>query len=144
MPSLSPDAGVLHLRLRNQFASLELARLAVHEFIAPLSLSDKVLFSIELVLEECLANIVLHAFTDDAAHEIEFSVWMEADTLALRFEDDGRYFDPHSAQDPAVPHSIAEASPGGLGLMLVRKRARSVDYVRQGDRNTLTVHVSIH
>lgn len=134
----------LRLSLLNHRDSLELARQAVMDFVAPLALSSKARFDVELVLEETLMNLVWHAFNDQGQHTIELSAWAVPGGVALRFVDDGVAFDPGQAKAPQLPASIAEASPGGLGLMLVRKRARSVDYERVAGRNVLTITVAQH
>jgi anti-sigma regulatory factor (Ser/Thr protein kinase) len=130
---------MLRLSLPNRLESLETARLALLAYLAPQSLVPKVLFNVELVLEESLMNAVLHAFKDAGQHLIELSAWWDDAAVYLRFEDDGQAFDPAQAAEPVLPTSIAEASPGGLGLMLVRKRAQSVTYVRAEGRNCLTI-----
>ncbi|WP_310389473.1 ATP-binding protein, partial [Roseateles sp.] len=94
---------------------------------------------LELVLEESLMNISLHAFNDAGPHQIGLQVWHDGQAIHLRFEDDGRAFDPRQAEAPVLPTSIAEAAPGGLGLLLVRKQARAVDYARVDGRNQLTI-----
>jgi anti-sigma regulatory factor (Ser/Thr protein kinase) len=132
-------ADVLSLSLPNRLESLETARLALLAYLAPQALSDKVLFNLELVLEESLMNVTLHAFKDAGLHLIDFSAWCDEDAVYLRFEDEGMAFDPGQAAEPVLPKSIAEASPGGLGLMLVRKRAKSVSYERLEGRNRLTI-----
>lgn len=132
-------APALRLSLPNRLDSLEFARLALHDYLAPLALSAKVWFKLELVLEETLMNISLHAFSDADPHQIGLQVGYDGQALYLRFEDDGLPFDPSLAAAPVLPTSIAEASPGGLGLMLVRKQARAVDYARVDGRNQLTI-----
>ncbi|MCV2368317.1 ATP-binding protein [Roseateles oligotrophus] len=130
---------MLSLSLPNRLESLETARLALLAYLAPQALPAKVLFNLELVLEESLMNVCLHAFKDAGLHQIDFSAWADEQSVYLRFEDEGIAFDPEQAAEPVMPASIAEASPGGLGLMLVRKRAQSVSYVRSEGRNRLTI-----
>ena len=135
---------MLSLSLPNRLESIETARLALLAYLAPQSLPAKVLFNLELVLEESLMNAVLHAFKDTGLHLIELSAWCDDEAVHLRFEDDGIAFDPEQASEPVMPASIGEASPGGLGLMLVRKRAQSVSYRREQGRNVLTTALARH
>ncbi|MCV2359729.1 MULTISPECIES: ATP-binding protein [Roseateles] len=130
---------MLSLSLPNKLESLETARSALLAYLAPQALNAKVLFNLELVLEESLMNASLHAFKDAGLHLIEFSAWCDDEAVYLRFEDEGLAFDPTQAAEPVLPQSIAEAAPGGLGLMLVRKRALSVSYSRTEGRNRLTI-----
>ncbi|MCV2354604.1 ATP-binding protein [Paucibacter sp. B2R-40] len=135
---------MLSLSLPNRLESLETARLALLAYLAPQALPAKVLFNLELVLEESLMNASLHAFKDAGLHLIDLSAWCDDEAVYLRFEDDGMAFDPEQAAEPVLPKSIAEASPGGLGLMLVRKRAKSVAYSRSEGRNRLTIALDRH
>jgi serine/threonine-protein kinase RsbW len=129
----------LRLALRNDPAVLEPARLAVLDFLAPLSLTAKVVYAIELVLEETLMNVVWHAYADHAPHTAQLTVSLEADAVVMVFEDEGIAFDPTQAPEAAAPTSLRDAQPGGLGLKLVRRMARSVGYQRLDGRNRLTI-----
>jgi serine/threonine-protein kinase RsbW len=132
----------LHVTLVNIPAAMESARRAVLEFLAPYALAAPALFNVELVLEETLMNLARHAFDQPAGVQIEFTISITADAITLHFEDEGIAFDPRQAPEPTRPTSLADAAPGGLGLMLVRKRARSVHYERKALRNYLTITVA--
>ncbi len=136
-----PANTTLHLSLPARLDSLELARQAMAGFLPPLDLSQQAQFNLELILEETLMNVVLHAFKDPGPHWVELNVQAEPDALLLCFEDDGIAFDPVSAAEPQRPGSIAEAAIGGLGLMLVRQRAKSVTYLRANGRNRLSIAI---
>ncbi len=132
----------LRLSVPNEREGIERARLQLLGFLEPARLSAKTLFHIELILEETLMNTVWHAYDDADTHSIALQVQLRADAVALRFEDDGRAFDPTQAAAPALPTSLAQATPGGLGLLLVRQFAQSVHYERVGGLNVLTVCVA--
>lgn len=126
----------LRLALEPRREALEPARLAVLEHLAPADPSPALVYRLELVLEEVLMNIVWHAGPVQA---IALEVEARAAEVVLSFEDDGAPFDPTHAVPPAQPHDLAEAVPGGLGLVLLRKFASSLAYERAGRRNRLTV-----
>jgi len=130
------------LTLPNDESSLETARRAVLDHVAGCHLPARALYRLELVLEEILMNMVMHAFPQGGVHPIQFELQIESDALVLRFEDDGVAFDPLRAPAPSMAASIGEAVPGGLGLFLTRKAARSLEYTRAEGRNRLTVHLS--
>lgn len=122
--------------------ALEPTRHAVLEFLTAFDLSPRALFNVELVLEETLLNAMLHAFSNDARHVIGLRVQVTPDDVELRFEDDGLAFDPTQVVDAVRPASIEQAQPGGLGLVLVRRLARSVAYERREGRNNLSIRVA--
>jgi len=132
----------LSLSVPGHRQALEPARQAVIEFLAAFDLSPRTLFNVELVLEETLLNAMLHAFGDGAVHVIVLQVRLTADDVELTFEDDGLAFNPTQAAVAARPASIERARPGGLGLMLVRKLARSVAYERRDGLNSLLIRVA--
>ncbi|MGZ8982292.1 MAG: ATP-binding protein, partial [Burkholderiaceae bacterium] len=59
-----PGAKSLTLDVPNEFEALERTRLAIRDFVAPLQLPPRVVYRLELVLEEALMNRLLHAFPD--------------------------------------------------------------------------------
>ncbi len=100
-------------------------------------------YNAELVFEEVVSNVIRHGH----APEIEFSLACEpaADTIILTFEDAGPPFDPLSQPLPTLPKSLEEAPLGGLGLLLVRKAASSVQYERTpAHTNRLIVTINAH
>ncbi len=141
-PSGAGAASALALTLKNRRDAVEEARQAVDRLLAPHDPSAKLLFNVELILEEALMNLIWHAFPDGTEHPIRLSVQVEPDDIVMRFEDDGVPFNPLTAPAPKLPTSIDDAVPGGLGLMLVRKSSRSVDYERLAGRNCMTVRVA--
>ncbi len=132
----------LLLTLANHRGTLDETRTRVIHWLQRHAPTPKLVFNVELILEETLMNVIWHAHTDQAEHLIRLAVQVDADDVVMRFEDDGAPFDPLQAEPPVVPTSIDDAVPGGLGLMLVRKCALSVTYQRVDGNNFLTVRVA--
>ena len=99
-------------------------------------------YQAELVFEEVVLNTIRHGFHDEGdGHAIDVSIVFQLGALVMTFEDDAAAFDPRERPDPVLPKSLDTAREGGLGLMLVRKLARDVQYERTSDRNRLTVTI---
>lgn len=97
-------------------------------------------YNTELVFEEIVANIVSHGAADGRRVDVHLTLEPRPDSMILTFEDDGVAFDPRGHPDPAPARSLEEARVGGFGLMLMRRAASALDYVRTLDgRNRLTV-----
>ncbi len=142
-PSTAADDGArLQLTLANHRDALDETRTRVVDWLGSYQPTPKLVFNVELILEETLMNVIWHAHTDGAEHLIGLTMQVDADDVVMRFADDGVPFDPLLAADPVAPSSIDDAVPGGLGLMLVRKCSRSVDYQRVNGNNCLTVRVA--
>ncbi len=136
--------GCLRLTLANRRDALDEARIQVIDWLERHAPTPKLVFNVELILEETLMNVIWHAHTDRAEHLIRLELQVDAEDVVMRFEDDGMPFDPLLAAPPVPPVSIDDAVPGGLGLLLVRKCSRSVVYQRVDGNNCLTVRVARH
>jgi len=143
LPYSLPDAApLLRLAVPNELAAVESTRLQVHDAIAGLGLSARLIYRLELVLEETLMNRLWHAFPDGGRHSTDLSLHLVPEALVLCFDDDGIAFDPLQAPPTASPRTLSEAAPGGLGLMLTRKAASTCTYERVAGRNRFTVHLA--
>jgi serine/threonine-protein kinase RsbW len=60
----------------------------------------------------------------------------------LVLEDDGEPFDPWSLADPDTTRPLEERLPGGLGLHLVKRLARSVSFRHVDGRNRVEVEIA--
>jgi anti-sigma regulatory factor (Ser/Thr protein kinase) len=135
---VSADGPPLKLCLAGDSAALESARVAVLDYLAPFAPGAKAVYAVELVLEEVLTNQFKYA-----AAPIDLMLHVEPRLAVLQFEDGGAAFDPLQAPTPPSPSSLDEAKVGGLGLMLVRRFARTARYERIGERNRLTIGVTL-
>jgi anti-sigma regulatory factor (Ser/Thr protein kinase) len=96
---------------------------------------------ITLVLEELFTNVVFYAFDDKEVHNIhvEFRL-MDANTLQLRLEDDGKPFNLLEKQmGDLLEKPVEEREIGGLGIHFVRKMMKSVEYERSGNHNVVVL-----
>lgn len=100
-------------------------------------------YNAELVFEEIVANIVKHGSVNGRDPDVRVTLEPTADSIVLTFDDDGGPFDPRGHPDPVRPKSLETAKVGGFGLMLVRRAASSLDYLRTAEgHNRLTVRLS--
>ncbi len=132
------DACSLRLTLAAQRDALDPARTALLAFLGPWELSARLIYRLELVLEEILMNIVWYATQPSgAAAQMTLLASVDDETVTLQFEDSGPAFDPTQASPRAVPASLDDAAPGGLGITLVHKFANRLHYHRADGRNVL-------
>lgn len=127
-PADSPAA--LQLQLPADRSALNTARLAVLAHLAGHAVSSHTLFRLELVLEELLMNLIEHAQPGTAALQIGLSLSLLPQEVQLVIQDNAAPFDPVTAPLPAAATSIATATPGGRGLLLVRQSVKSLHYER--------------
>jgi anti-sigma regulatory factor (Ser/Thr protein kinase) len=63
--------------------------------------------------------------------------------MTLTFKDDGVPFNPMESQAPDVDASLEERTPGGLGLMMVKKLSSELSYAHEGKYNVFTVAIRL-
>jgi serine/threonine-protein kinase RsbW len=96
-----------------------------------------------VALEEAVANVAMHGFPQGETGRITVRLQMRPDAALLIVEDDGVAFDPTTADLGERPKSLAEATPGGWGLDLIRRYCPTAAYERRGASNHLTMSFPI-
>lgn len=131
-----PDA---RLALKNQAGELPQLVDWLETLGARHNWSDGVVMNLNLALEEWFANVVNHAYTDADEHTVQFRLWIEARTLRIEIEDDGRPFDPTAQAAVDTTAGLEQRQIGGLGIHFIRRITSSMTYRREADHNLLTL-----
>ena len=92
---------------------------------------------LNVILDEVCSNIVKHSGASTFEVDVEFL--SNPPSVKLTFVDDGAAYNPLSHEDPDTTLSAEERPIGGLGILMVKKMATSVSYVRKHGRNFFTV-----
>ena len=100
-------------------------------------------YSVELVFEEIVGNLVRYGAPQGGDLRVAASVEISGDRILMMFEDNGVPFDPSDRSAPATLKTLAEAPDGGFGLNLVHHVASSMRYERAADQNRLVVTLPI-
>ncbi|MGD9302583.1 MAG: ATP-binding protein [Desulfobacterales bacterium] len=106
-------------------------------------LSKKLIFEINLALDELFTNIISYGFKDDEEHIIKVTLTPQNGVLCLCIEDDGTPFNPIDFETPDVSCSVEECKVGGLGIHIMKKLMDEVCYERCGDKNVLNLKKKI-
>ncbi len=93
--------------------------------------------NIIMVCEEMFTNIVNYSGAD----EVYYSITRTEDTYEVTFSDNGVPFDPVGSELPEK--SFDELDTGGMGIMLARLNTREMIYLRENDRNNLTLRFDV-
>jgi anti-sigma regulatory factor (Ser/Thr protein kinase) len=100
---------------------------------------------LELCLNEVLANIILHggeaATASPVRLQFEVSSRPHAHEASLTVSDAGIAFNPLAHQQKPRPETLAEAEPGGLGLLMMREFSDDLGYRNREGRNQTTFTV---
>lgn len=113
---------------------------ALEDALRAAGLPDEPVLELRLVAEELLVNVADYGHDDRAEHWVRVELEREGDEVRLRFEDDGRPFDPLAAPAPDLEGPVEERPVGGLGVHLVRSLVDRAEYARVEGHNVLTVH----
>lgn len=106
--------------------------------LVQLSVKNKIF----LILDEILSNLIRYASVlDEESVVVQFHLKQYGEMFWLQLKDSGPEFDPLNVEDPDISLSLDERELGGLGLYLVRKLSRSVDYSYQDNWNILTLEI---
>ena len=124
----------LVLRLPKELSAVEEGRLALLEYLQSLALDDRVINRVEVILEELVTNVVRHA--DEATH-VRLSANPCDEGVRLCVEDDGAAFNPLQVDEIGPFDKLEDARLGGLGIPLVKRLSRSVEYDRIGSSNRI-------
>ena len=131
------EAAPLVLELRNDVA--ELARLseAVDEFCAAHGLPPKMAFSLNLVLEEVVVNVINYAFPDAGPYSIHVALALADGCVRGEVRDTGKAFDPLLLAPPKLDLDLEQRAVGGLGVHFLKTLMDEVAYTRKNGQNCL-------
>jgi serine/threonine-protein kinase RsbW len=128
-----------HVVVKNDLSELERVSHVVEAFGADHGIAPKVIFHLNLALDEILTNVISYAYGDGAAHDILVRLAVSAAEFTVAVEDDGRAFNPLDIAAPVLDAPLADRSIGGLGMYLVRQVVDRLEYRREQGKNVLVM-----
>jgi serine/threonine-protein kinase RsbW len=130
-----PVKKVLHVL--NQINELSRIELFLQELGEEWTLSESLILSINLVIEEAFTNIVSYGYDDNNKHTIELCFEKYTEELKIKIIDDGHEYDPTLKAEPDITLKAEERPVGGLGIYLIRQIMDYVEYRRIENKNCL-------
>lgn len=131
------------LYLKNNISEIEKLTEMVNEFGKGHMLSGNVIHDATLALEEIVSNIVFYAYVDEDEHEIEVGMGINHHQLIFKVKDDGIAFNPLKNPEPDVSKPFEEREIGGLGIYIVKNLMDELEYLRDNEKNILTMKILI-
>jgi len=132
-------ANTLSISFANDMQELTHVLQVVNVFLEPRALPSKLVYAVNLILEEILMNIIKYGYDDGESHEIEVQIEVEQEEVALTVIDDGREFNPLTIPPPDHSKSAMDRLEEGLGLQFVRHMRNAIEYRREEDKNILKI-----
>ena len=132
---------ILRVTIANQLAEIRRLGFALAEFLDEEGVPPAMSHRVKLVVEELVVNVIQHAFADAAEHTILLDVRTEPGGVAIVVEDDGKPFDPRAVSPPKINELLEAGKSGGLGVAIIKKMARDLEYQRVGGKNRVRAFV---
>jgi len=132
--------GQMEIRAKNDLSEIERVSQFATEFGERVGLPERIIFAMNLALEEILVNIINYGYEDGGVHDIRVRLAIDgAGALVIEVEDDARPFDPTSMPDVDLEQSLEDRNIGGLGIHLVRTLFDDFEYHRREPHGNLLV-----
>lgn len=100
----------------------------------------KTMLQIQVAVEEIFVNIARYAyFPQTGTAVIDCRAEREPSGVIIRFQDQGKPFNPLEKEDADTTLSAEERQIGGLGILMVKKSMDRVSYEYKDGRNLFTM-----
>lgn len=118
--------------------NLAIIRDFVSRIASQAGLADADVASLELAVDEACANVIEHAYGNDATKQVVVRALVDDDTLQIHVVDNGLGFDPSTIKEEELRELAENRRTGGLGLRLIRSLMDEVHYeIEPGVKNEL-------
>ena len=124
----------LHLDVNSDPVSLAPVRKAIEAYAAECGYDAKAVGEIGLVVNEAMANITRHAYSGAIDKPIVIEADFADDLLQVTLRDWGNGRDPST-----IPIKRDPLTPGGLGMICLRRMMNEVTFSPQRDGMLLTL-----
>ena len=96
-----------------------------------------------LALEELLSNVIRHGCGPPSECDIRVRISLLNGAYEIEVSDDAAPFNPLLYPPPNLDVPLAERTPGGLGIFLVKQLADDLHYEFRDGRNLVTFRKSL-
>ncbi len=103
--------------------------------VFPGTISDDVLFNIQLAVQEAATNIIFHGIQPGSSNEIAIKILSDGSTVHIELDYEGVPFTPDDIPPPAFDGSRDH----GFGLFLIKQLMDEVMYTYSCGRNTIAL-----
>ncbi|MEO5903256.1 MAG: ATP-binding protein [Gemmatimonadaceae bacterium] len=122
-----------------QAGDVEKVNAVFARFAETYDLPGSVRRSVNVALDELLANELSHGMAGRDTGSVTVEVELNQERVKVTITDDGPRFDPFSQAPPDTTLPIDERAIGGLGIHLVRQLMDDVSYERRDGHNVVVL-----
>lgn len=135
--------GSITVRLPADLREIERLNRLIRQFGDLHEVPSRVLYAVNLALDEVVTNVVRHGFEDAKDQEVVACIVAKPAEVTTEVSDSGREFDPLAVPPPNLDAPLSERTLGGLGIHLIRSLMDVVEYRRENGKNVLTMRKRI-
>ena len=125
------------LTIENKIQNLDKVAAFIEKFGEDNELSPKLVFELNLILDELVTNTISYGYKDDGSHTIEIIVEKDADQIKIEVRDDAEEFNPLLKEEVNLETPLQGKRIGGLGIHLIKEKADNISYERKDGKNIL-------
>jgi anti-sigma regulatory factor (Ser/Thr protein kinase) len=103
---------------------------------------DEAVYSVDLIVNEVVSNIISYAYPDEAAHTIVIVLARSDSSIVVEVADDGMPFNPLTAPQARVAEDLEHASVGGWGIPLIKAFSAEQHYAYASGMNRLRLVIA--
>lgn len=122
-----------------QPGEVEKVNVVFAHFAETYALPDGVRRSVNVALDELLANEIMHGMAGRDGGSVTVEVKLDQERVIVTITDDGAAFDPFGQVAPDTTLSVDERPLGGLGIHLVQELMDEVSYQRRDEQNVVVL-----
>ncbi len=131
--------------LRNEISQLTPMAEWIETTCGEFGASPSLTMSINLALEEAVANVIMYAYPDNGVSANFFVDFDkdDSDVATWRIVDSGKPFDPTAKKDADLSLDVMERPIGGLGIYMLKEIMDEVSYKREDGQNILIMKINL-
>ena len=103
--------------------------------LSTINISNNILNKIQICNDEIYSNIMNYS----GASVLDVKFALNDEQLVLIYKDNGIQYDPCSKDDPDTSLALKDRKIGGLGIYIVKKMCKSLDYKYEDNHNVLSL-----
>jgi len=131
------NAITISCNLRN----LKVVRDFVTVFLATYQLSDVLLNQVLVAVDEIVANLIIHANSEDDSQFLKLKLGVEDQMFSIEIEDaSNQAYTPSNFRDPDLREYIRQGKKGGVGMALVNRFMDHVEFETGSNHNVCRLY----
>lgn len=133
----------IDITLKADDAALPAVEAALEAFVEGNELPPRAGYTLALIVEELVTNIVKYGYAGADAGPLKLTVVLDDNRVVGTLVDAGAPFDPTAMPTPDVAAEMEERHIGGLGVHLVRTMSEDFSYRRDDGHNIVSFRLPI-